>query len=305
MSDVPVLDIHPILTEPDVPAMSHMYDQFAVVPTQDELKSWDGMRTEEPTTGVKCINAVYAVSDIHSEFYKMVSDDKLYSLLPAVNAKYCVLAGDIGCVTKQPGVFRSTLKFFKARHKYVIMVPGNHEYYGSDYKFDSVNDTLSKICTEEGVYLLNRSTIELEGVLFIGATLWSAVDDRGFKGINDSYHVFANKVEYLEAFVQDYQFIKKELLATFDRNEGSVVVVTHHLPTAKLIHPRYKDSPINSAFYTNLTDVLPIHKVKYWFCGHTHEFSKTKILNTTFVCNPMGYPEEYRYTKTSIDTYEL
>lgn len=263
---------------------------------------------EDDTTSIHGLTPlatkIYAISDIHSEFYTMHNIDKLLSILPKVNAKYCVLAGDIGNVTECPDKLRKVLQFFKERHKYVIYVPGNHEYYMCGYKKSAVDEKLITICAEEGVHLLNRGTVVLDGVLFIGATLWSAVDEEGFKGIGDSKHIFKNIVEYLEEFTTDYKFIKEELFKSIEL-DIPVVVVTHHLPSKRLIHSRYKDDPINKAFYTNLTDILPIHKVNYWFCGHTHEYNILRVLDTFFVCNPMGYPEEFRYTKLLTEPFEI
>lgn len=265
-------------------------------------ESWEDL-LDENKTAEPVIPKIYAVSDIHSEFFTG-NIDHMLSLLPKVAAKYCVLAGDVGSVVQHPDLLRKVFQFFVARHKHVVFVPGNHEYYGCRYNVAEVDRRLFAICAEEKVHLLNRGTVMLDGVLFIGATLWSAIDDAGFDGINDSNHVFAHKVEYLEAFVKDYQFIKEELLKALDY-DGPIVVVTHHLPSKRLIHSRYRDYPINTAFHTNLTDLLPMHKVKYWFCGHTHEFAKVKIMDTIFVCNPMGYPEEQRFTKTSVETYPI
>lgn len=279
--------------------MDEAETEFIEQPEHPE--SWEDL-LDDSKSSPKIVK-IYGISDIHSEFF-VEKTDKLMSLLPKVSAKYCILAGDIGCVTLQPGLLRKVFKFFVERHEYVIFVPGNHEYYGGRYKIEDINQTLAKICLKEKVYLLNRDTIVLDNVLFIGAILWSAIDDAGFKGINDSHHVFAHKVEYLDAFIEDYRFLKEELQKSLDY-DMPVVVITHHLPSKRLIHPRYRDSDINSAFYTNLTDILPMHKVKYWFCGHTHEMSRVKILDTMFICNPMGYPDEIRYTKTSEETYNI
>lgn len=278
-------------------------EDFAACMNIADALSWDSLAEQKTQIPTPKRPAIYAVSDVHSEFYAG-NVDHLLSLLPQVTAKYCVLAGDIGSVMQQPDLLRKVFQFFVKRHQHVVFVPGNHEYYGSKFKFTEVNEQLAVICAEEHVHLLCRSVIELDGVLFIGATLWSAIDDAGFNGINDSNHVFSHKVEYLEAFVRDYQFIKESLLKSLDL-DMPVVVVTHHLPSKRLIHIRYRDYPINTAFYTNLVDMLPFHKVNYWFCGHTHEFTKVKILDTVFVCNPMGYPQELRYTKLSTETYEL
>src|SRR4029077_12260006 len=38
--------------------------------------------------------------------------------------------------------------------------------------------------------------------------------------------------------------------------EGSTVVVTHHLPHGLSVHPKYRGSPLNPAFFTHLPHLV-------------------------------------------------
>ena len=78
--------------------------------------------------------------------------------------------------------------------------------------------------------------------------------------------------------------------------DDKFVVITHHLPTPHLSHPKYaRYETLNSAFYTNLlkTGVFD-PRIKLWVCGHTH--TKMQYTDPTsgiqFCVNPIGYSGE-------------
>jgi Icc-related predicted phosphoesterase len=268
--------------------------KFSSVSIQDE--------STQTNTYVEPKTKIYIISDIHSEFY---SDFNILSeKLPRVTADICILAGDIGNVTKNPNILFDTLKFYSSRHKYVIMVPGNHEYYSCKFERNKVIESLQKICKEANVILLNRSSIVISGIKFIGATLWSLIDEKTASSMTDFQHVFETRIDYASEFIEDYRYIKTELIKSLDAYE-KVVVITHHLPTKRLIHKRFIDLDCNSGFYTNILDTLILRDVKLWACGHIHEFATVKYGSSQVICNPMGYPMETRYTTTSMQVYEV
>lgn len=249
---------------------------------------------------------LYCISDVHSEFYKS-DPDKLIEVLKQYSppgVKYCVLAGDIGSVAEMD-TYRKVLKYYANLYTYVILIPGNHEFYGSNYNFQHVINTLEKECELLGIHFLHRKSVVLDGVCFIGTTLWSIIDEKAAKGMNDFQHVFRHQVDYISAFVDDYRYIKNELEKQTDTKEPTVIV-THHLPTSKLIHPRFQYSPVNSAFYTNILDTsLNLRNVQYWLTGHSHESSISTYGNMKLVLNPLGYPGEHKETVVSKKVYQI
>ena len=56
----------------------------------------------------------------------------------------------------------------------VVFVPGNHEYDMQD--FDAAHDRLRRTCDRLGLLWLERETLVLDGVRFVGTTLWSDFD---------------------------------------------------------------------------------------------------------------------------------
>lgn len=257
----------------------------------------------------KC--SIYCISDLHLEFYPhyltLWNDIKYH--LP--DADVLVLAGDIGIPTGDAFIqYGQLLKMFKTRYSNIILVPGNHEYYqAQNYNRELVLDNLKKLCEQCRIILLNNSSIIINDVKFIGTTLWSEMHPNA--KINDIGKVFPSVVEYNEEFLKCKNWLKSELDET-DKgdNEMRCVVITHHLPTSKLIHPTFeKYSELNTAFCTDVLDEMNLSKVDLWFCGHTHESSiyEHELNNhkTRFVVNPYGYPSELRDTYTTSDIYEV
>jgi len=56
----------------------------------------------------------------------------------------------------------------------------------------------------------------------------------------------------------------------------NLIVMTHYLPTYKLILEQFQNNRNIDRFATNL-DYLIKPPVKYWLCGHTHCRYETKI----------------------------
>lgn len=269
----------------------------------------DTLKIEELNSSEMAECGIYCISDIHSEFYQDDNDsliEQLQNYSPE-GVTYCVLAGDIGSVGSSKCIesYRTVLEHYSKLYPYVIFVAGNHEFYNSNYDFQKVLTTLENLSKSfDNVYFLHRKSVTLDGVRFIGATLWSAIDEKSTKHINDFNHVFHHQVDYLSEFVNDYRFLKKELETHIESKEPNVVI-THHLPTSKLVHPRFTNHPAGSAFYTNLLDCLPLKNTKYFYSGHSHERMNISYGSTQLMTNPMGYRFEKRDTTTSKKVWHI
>lgn len=268
---------------------------------------------------------IYCISDIHSEFYQNNIDDLLTMLkdnYTPKDANFCVLAGDIGSVSsdKTLEAYKQVLQHYSQNYPYVIFVAGNHEFYNSRFEYDHVIDKLTALTMNfKNVYFLHRASVILEDIRFVGATLWSDITEDAALLINDFRHqVFRNRADYLAAFQKDLTFLKETLQENRDSTPN--IIVTHHLPTDQLVHPRFANHPIGSAFSTNILPRLNLHNTPFFFCGHTHEtmVSSYKMMdpnttttdkslanttsivaNTTrLIVNPLGYPKELRATST-------
>jgi Icc-related predicted phosphoesterase len=73
-----------------------------------------------------------------------------------------------------------------------------------------------------------------------------------------------------------------------ERVKEPTVVVTHHLPHRRSVHPKYEGDSLNPAFVSNLDHIVRT-PVSLWIHGHTHESMDYVVNGTRVVCNPRGY----------------
>ena len=83
----------------------------------------------------------------------------------------------------------------------------------------------------------------------------------------------------------DLAFIEAELAKPF---AGPTVVVTHHAPHARSIHPKYAATVLSAAFASDLTAVNERGRPDLWLHGHAHASSDYRVGETRVVCNPKG-----------------
>ena len=240
------------------------------------------------------------MSDIHLEFCPMIVppmvDDSETTLL---------LAGDI-CTAKHLNdwvkeFFESVSKQFK----YVIYIPGNHEYYRKSLK-TADNKIRELLASYSNVYYLNGESVVLDGVAFIGATLWTDV----FKGDPMAIH-------WIENGMNDYKVIRTgtpanpylrtlkasdtigmhikhkkfifESIAEHKQAGLKTVVMSHHAPSEFSVSPKYKGDRYNAGYFSNLENEIMDFGSDLWFHGHMHDSFKYGIGITDIMCNPRGY----------------
>jgi Icc-related predicted phosphoesterase len=236
---------------------------------------------------------IRVLSDLHLEFQAWAP--------PPASADVVVLAGDIDSGAE--GIRWGREHFPESE---IVYVPGNHEFYGSE-----MQDMLGKMrraAKQSGVHLLDADSVEIDGVRFLGATLWT---DFALYGAEPKD--IARSMAIGQSMMADYQAIRWKdtgTLAPDDTREihqlqrawlnrelakpfaGSTVVVTHHLPHARSVHAKYRGDPLNPSFASDLSALLR-PPVKLWIHGHTHESMDYEIGGTRVVCNPRGYlPQE-------------
>jgi Icc-related predicted phosphoesterase len=192
-----------------------------------------------------------------------------------------------------------------AKYEHVIYVMGNHEFY--NFTFNKTYAHL-KENLPANVHLLEKQCVEIDGVLFIGATLWTDCHNgdpltmHAVKyGMNDFDVIRVRRFndDYVRFTVQDAMadhFKAKQYIETILQNpvnsEKKVVVVTHHAPTHMSIDERFvREYLMNGGFYSKLDDlILDNPAIKLWCHGHTHMFKDYMVGDhTRVVCNPRGY----------------
>lgn len=220
--------------------------------------------------------------------------------LPQTDADIVILAGDIA----RP---QAALDWAQGFDKPVLYVAGNHEFYGAS--LGATMQALQKQAQGSHIHILDNSQIELHGVRFLGSTLWSdfnlygpgpvreqAITDalafiRDFSRIttDDSPPRTFSPTDMEALFNANCSWLQEQLAQPFD---GPTVVITHHAPSPKSIHPRFEDSLINNCFVSNSEYLLDGERAVLWIHGHTHDSFDYQVNGTRVVCNPRGYAKD-------------
>ena len=67
------------------------------------------------------------------------------------------------------------------------------------------------------------------------------------------------------------------------------IVVTHHVPSFRMLHPKFQGSKANGAFTVELEDYITDSGIDYWIYGHSHTNINARIGNTQCLSNQLGY----------------
>jgi Icc-related predicted phosphoesterase len=189
----------------------------------------------------------------------------------------------------------------------VIYVPGNHEYYGGS--LSGTLATLRALAAGSNVHILERDELRLNGVRFLGCTLWTdfrllpdaeereasmtmasqTVRDFSRIRLNDSSDALFTPLISRQIFDQSVAWLEQKFAQAFS---GTTVVVSHHAPATASIHPKYEGSPFNPCFVSDMEERLAAWGPALWVHGHMHDRSDYQVQNTRVVCNPRGYARE-------------
>jgi predicted phosphodiesterase len=216
---------------------------------------------------------------------------------PHNDADVVILAGDIA----RP---RESAAWALQFDKPVIYVLGNHEFYGGS--IDGTADELKRLCTGTHVHVLDNDEIAIYGVRFLGSTLWTNFllfgpgDARG-AAMAGASHLMRDFSRIRRGDATSELFTPEDSATLFERDAdwldrrlsvphaGPTVVITHHAPSPKSIHPRYADSLLNACFVSDAEYLLGADRAQLWIHGHTHDSFDYTLNGTRVVCNPRGY----------------
>jgi predicted phosphodiesterase len=215
--------------------------------------------------------------------------------IPATDADVIVLAGDVG----RP---HQSIRWAHGLGKTVLYVPGNHEFYGG-----IVGQVLSEMrgmAAGSNIHILDDDEITLGGVRFLGCTLWT---DLSLFGAGPRREL---AVRTAWQSMRDFSMIRTDSTKFFvpgdmaerhrnhlawlegrldEHAEVPTVVITHHAPSPRSIHPSLKDAVINAAYIVDLERLFGRERVRLWIHGHTHFSFDYTCRGTRVLCNPRGY----------------
>jgi predicted nucleotidyltransferase len=228
---------------------------------------------------------LHVLSDVHLEFQRWRREWPIDSIECDVH----VLAGDIGVGFM--GLDFALLRFAKP----VIYVPGNHELYGQRTVAKFWQKAREKVAGTH-VHLLDNEAVIIDGVRFLGTTLWTdfylmgierqeemgllaerensdykkifltrrGPRSRDLYGSAYDWHRSGDRLRWQQVEkwnVAAHEFLIRELFQTGDWDR--TVVVTHHAPSARGLGDEL------DASYASHLDHL-VAKTDLWIHGHVH-----------------------------------
>lgn len=237
---------------------------------------------------------ILPLSDLHLELWKEFAPkiDITISRPDVV-----ILAGDIHTGAKAVEWAAQTFADIP-----VLYVHGNHEAYGK--YLDSVQAEIAEACkAKNNVHFLNEDELIVDGVRFLGSTLWTDFclfgGDTKQAAMQEAEKVIMDYKRIRLANAGDRQLrasdtaemhaIQKYWLQTklAEKFSGKTVVVTHMAPSMLSVAERYADDIVSSAFASNLDDL--VKNADLWVHGHMHDSFNFQIGECRVICNPCGY----------------
>lgn len=208
-----------------------------------------------------------------------------------------ILAGDIlPIVHVNKPKYAQFFENMASKFTNILYVPGNHEYYGSDLN----NVNMLKYSLPPSVTVLNNEAIIIDGIKFIGGTMWTNLHNGSpaaiiaSKQMMNDYRVIKNngRMFTVEDWLLEHDKFINFLNSQLDDKHINVVI-SHHAPSPLTTHEYYKNFyHDNASFSTDMSKYM--HLVKYWFYGHMHSGYDVEIDGCQILTNPRGYPIEFK-----------
>lgn len=199
----------------------------------------------------------------------------------------------------------------------VVYVMGNHEHYQGDFR-DTL--TIIRASIEEmgikNITVLEKETMELDGHLIYGGTLWSDFNKEDpmsimkCRGYMNDYAVISDRLGLVipsaygaygygsptVAKLQPETTLREHKASLIKIREAAdlgkpTIIVGHHSPSFRSVHPSFKhEVRVNGAYHSDLEHIMEDYdNIVLWTHGHTHFPFDYKVNSTRVVCNPRGY----------------
>lgn len=247
---------------------------------------------------------LHILSDLHLELFGFQPD-----LAAVAAADVIVLADDIHKGIRAIAWARKAFP-----DKPIVYVAGNHEYY--DHYWFFLIEEMRAEARIHGVHFLENDAVTIDGVRFLGATLWTDFEfnapSRKSQNMRLSESEMADYMLINPALRVGQPYARLKAAQTIARHRtsiawlkselpkgdaGNTVVITHHYPHKNSCAPKWAKDPMNNAFGSNIP-LDTLLGATLWVHGHTHDSFDCQVKGTEtgteksvrVVCNPRGYP---------------
>ncbi|MES1949752.1 hypothetical protein S4A8_02803 [Salinisphaera sp. S4-8] len=239
---------------------------------------------------------IRVLSDLHLECLDNPTDA---GIVDDIECDVVVLAGDIA-----NGVDGLEWAADTFASRQIVYVMGNHEYYDQDMHY-----TLARAREDAprlGIHLLEKDEVRLNGIRFLGCTLWSGFDSRAhsWREITDLAHMVLADFSYIgngdKAFTPLAMTLAHEESRIWLENmlddAMPSVVVTHFSPVPIGINPYFDGRDLLTSYFHNDLSHLLRARTPLWIHGHHHHSFDTWVEGdngrTRVVSNQLGYANE-------------
>lgn len=225
---------------------------------------------------------VQILSDIHVEFHRDRGRAFVERLDPR-GVDVLVVAGDLGVAAD--GTLEEALTGLCARYRHVVFVAGNHELYGSGR--EEAHALLGALSDRHrNLHWLEEGVVAIDGQRFVGGTLWFPPQA---DGMDATWSRFLNDFRRIRDFDAWVHAVNRRTAAFLDAVVlPGDVVVTHHLPHASCVPPKWVAHPLTRFFVSPLPDTL-VGRPALWAFGHGHDSYWGRLGACRLVANPFGY----------------
>lgn len=251
------------------------------------------------------------ISDIHLEYR-----NGYYPFIPK-KADNIALLGDIGKPFSK--VYQRLIVDLSKRFKNVIVVAGNHEFFSPKRRKLTVGEIRAQMediaSLYKNVHYLENKSIILDGVRFLGCTLWTSIPCDMWK------HVRKKMNDYRMCYIQKYDDTNigvplspehttfwhdqsvswlKEQLDIPGYVDTPTVILTHHCPyKIGTGNPEFEGTPTQCCYATDLSSLFR-KPLLTWAYGHTHYRSDQVVNGVRLISNPLGYPNELAHEQETL-----